>query len=216
MTTDELLETEETETITLFQATFTIEGTKPLLMHRPIGVDPSHSDTIKLKELTSIRKKTAEQHATISRLEWGMGLYFDDELGPFVPGHMLWKSIHEGAKLSRGGPSVLRAIIDLAGQDFPVLYQGPRKTLDSMWKDPRFRDVRNIKISGRNAVMRTRPRFDPWKLQGSFLFIGSQLDPNQLHQYFINAGAYQGLGDGRTIGMGRYSVNSFDVEEVEV
>lgn len=202
------------ETVTIQQATVEIEGIRPLLMHNPRGLNHHDPLTQAQTELTGKRKKTLQDHEQIARNEWELGLYLDEQLGPYVPGPLLWRTIVAGARLTKSGKDVERGVLDLTSQDLPLLYKGPRD-MKGLWANPEYRDTRPAKVAGR-GITRTRPRFPQWKLKAVFMFDPSMVNPHELHAFIEAAGRFEGLGDGRRIGFGRFIVESFKSEEMEV
>src|SRR6056300_958121 len=91
-----------------------IIGTRPLLMHADIFTDPLNPLTKTHKALTSKRKKTDEDYEAIAKSEWRGGMYYDDDLGPYIPGVMLEAAMVSGGKLSKLGAQLKRSaeIID--------------------------------------------------------------------------------------------------------
>jgi len=63
-----------------------LTGTRPLLMHADVFADPLNPLTKQHKSLTGKRKKTDDDHEAIARSEWRGGMYFDDDMGPYIPG----------------------------------------------------------------------------------------------------------------------------------
>jgi hypothetical protein len=78
-------------------------------MHAPTTVDPLHPLSVKIREFTSKRKKTEEDQAAIADLEFEAGLYFDEEIGPYIPGHVIDAAIAAGAKMQKRGRDIKKA-----------------------------------------------------------------------------------------------------------
>lgn len=87
-----------------------LTGTRPLLMHADTYADPLNPLTKAHKLLTSKRKKTEEDHEVIAKSEWRGGLYFADDIGPFVPGVNIESALVAGGKLSKLGTQLKRSI----------------------------------------------------------------------------------------------------------
>lgn len=88
-------------------------GTVPMLMHNERLADPLDPHTKALAALTSTRgnaKKTDAHVEDVARAEWEGGLYHDVDIGPFVPGYNVRACIREGAKLSKLGREIERAV----------------------------------------------------------------------------------------------------------
>ena len=67
----------------------TIDGTAPFIMHNSRLADKLDPITRQKAVVAAKRKKTDEDDLEISRLEWLGGLYWDDAIGPYLPGDKL-------------------------------------------------------------------------------------------------------------------------------
>jgi len=76
----------------------TCTGARPLLLHNEQLASPLNPYSKRLAELTAVLKKTEEQLWQIARLQFEGGLYFDKEIGPYVPANMLRKCLIKGAR----------------------------------------------------------------------------------------------------------------------
>ncbi len=189
-----------------------IEGIGPLLMHNIRLVDPSNEYVIQSREITSKSKgkRTKEDDERLAFLGFMGGLYYDDELGPYLPGGSLQASLYDGARKNKLGGKFKSCVF--AFEDAPLLYDGPRKPED-MWESetPSFCDTRAVTI-GKARVMRTRPIFQVgWRCDYTLsLSAGAEFDVSDIKTALEKAGLYSGIGDYRPR-FGRYKVNAFDV-----
>lgn len=101
-----------------------IIGTRPLLVHADVFADPLNKLTKAHKVLTSKRKKSDEDHELIARSEWRGGLYFADDIGPFLPGINIESSLVAGGKLSKMGTQLKRSV-EIMDSRCPIIYEGP-------------------------------------------------------------------------------------------
>lgn len=190
---------------------FKLEGTSPLLMHNPRGMDPLNPLSKAMKRITSKRgnKITEEEYAKIQDIEFELGLYYDDSIGPYVPAHCLKATIREGAKKTRCGTIVMKALT-VIGDKIPLIYDGSR-ILDELRKDSAFRDVRPAKVGG--TILRTRPKFERWELEAEVKYDVGELNFDQVVDFLEVAGEFGGLLDGRIIGFGKFKV--VEIEEIK-
>lgn len=137
---------------------FKLTGTRPLLMHAAVGVDPLDPRTIAHKKLTSVRTKTEEIHVDIAKSDFALAMYHDENLGPYIPGECILACLRDGAKLSKRGKDVTRGV-SISEDRVKLEYNGPR-TVDALW-DAGWRDARNVKV-GQARLVRYRPRFEEW------------------------------------------------------
>ena len=171
-----------------------LTGTQPLIMHNARLSDPLDVMTKSLAEITGKRKKTEEDHYEMARREWLGGLYFDDELGPYVPGANLERMLLDAARMSRDGKTVERGLF-IPGEKWPLQYAGPR-TVAKMINNENYRFRASIKV-GQQRVMRCRPMFRDWSLTAEGFFDEEQITPDKLPLFVERAGKYIGLGDWR-------------------
>lgn len=180
---------------------FRIEGTRPLLMHADVLADPLNELTKIHKALTAKRKKTDEDHLDIAKSEWRASLYYDDDIGPFIPGINVEASIVAGAKLSRLGAQFKRSA-EVIDEKCKLEYNGPR-TIKDLWNE-RYYDARSVKVQSAR-LMRYRPIFRGWATQFTVMYDEESINRDQVIRCVIDAGEYCGIGDYRPK-FGRFSV----------
>lgn len=171
-----------------------ISGISPLLMHSDRYANPLDEGAKRHKQLTSKRKKTDEDHADIAFSEWVGGLYYDDEVGPYLPGINMRSCLIEGGKLNKLGAAIQRGTIIMEDK-LRLLYSGPR-SIAKLWEDSRFRDVRSVVVS-RSRLMRYRPCFPEWGAEVEVTYDPAIIDGADLLRSAENAGRFIGLGDYR-------------------
>lgn len=172
----------------------TLTGVTPLLQHNERLVDPLDPFTKALAKLTSVKRKTEALHEEIARCEWEGGMYFDKDIGPYVPATWLDALVKEGARKNKLG-TAFEAAVSCMDEKVPIQYKGPRD-LDKMYKAGGFRDRRGVGLSQRK-IMRTRPRFAEWGLSFTFVYDDGEVNPEQIHTALEVAGRMVGLGDFR-------------------
>lgn len=174
--------------------TLTIEGTRPLLMHNARLVDRFDPIVKEMAAITGKRKKTDEDHELLSHLEWQGGLYFDEEVGPYLPGDNIFKSLIEGARKTKDGKRVEQGLM-IDTEVNPLAYKGPRD-LEGLWNDANFVFRRAAKV-GMSKVIRTRPYFREWRTEVYGALDESVLDVDDLVRIADTAGTLIGVGDWR-------------------
>jgi hypothetical protein len=190
--------------------TVRMTGTTPLLQSNVRMANPLDPMVKAKREISGKTKKTDADHERMAEIEWEGALYIDDELGPYVPAEWVWRSVQGGARLSRGGKSVERGLlIDPTNRLIPIEYDGPRD-LEGLRADPDFRHYAMVNANPSSAkitrTVRCRPKFDEWAVEARFLFNDTQLNEADVRAWAEAAGAMIGMGDGRSIGFGRYTV----------
>lgn len=169
-------------------------GISPIILHSCQCVNPLHPLTLEMKKITSKRKKTEEDLIQLSNLEWESGLYWNDEIGVYIPAENIEATIREGAKASKNGKAIVKAF--RCNTLMPKLEIGEDLTKEQMMNDNRFRDVRMMKVQ-QARVMRTRPRFNTWDLSFEASYDEKIIDFETLINAIEYAGRYTGLCDSR-------------------
>jgi hypothetical protein len=178
-------------------------GTRPLILHNVQLASPLNRYAKELKRLNGKRVKTDEDRLEIARVEWEGSLYFDPEVGPYMPGPNVFRSLIGGARLTKAGKKIERGVMvtDLV---LPLIYKGPRD-IASLWGggESEFVDVRTVVVQ-RAKVDRCRPVFRQWAVEAELLIDPKVIDFDELAECARNAGEMEGLGDYRLM-YGRYS-----------
>jgi hypothetical protein len=183
-----------------------ITGESPLLMHSDRFANPLDPDAKAHKVLTSKRNKTDEDHQAIAISEWKGALYYDEEIGPYLPSANVRATLVDGAKLSKLGKAIQRGTLILADK-LKLDYPGPRNPIE-MVRDSRFIDCRSVVVSGKR-LMRYRPVFPKWAFSVEVLFDPLVVERDQIMNSMSQAGLLIGLGDFRPNkggSFGRFSV----------
>jgi hypothetical protein len=193
----------------LRKVTFTVSGLSTLLMHNVQLANPLNPYAKLLSSLNADKKKKgADKDAIVAKMadaEWMGGLYYDKVLGPYVPASYFRAAMIKAARASKEGKDVERAVIVTGAGRFPIQYDGPRDA-EALCIDPRFRDQRMAKV-GMAYIPRTRPAFEAWEIRNAELAINADhMSEDAFVAFLVNAGAIEGIGDGRAMGCGRFSV----------
>lgn len=175
-------------------------GTRPLLMHNVQLASPLNSYAKQLKALSSKKTKTEEDRIDMAHIEFLGSLYHDPDLGPYIPGTMIFANLIEGARVLKAGKKVERGV-DVVELVNPLLYKGPRDP-EELWADPNFVDMRSVRVTS-SRVDRTRPIFHEWAVAFELLIDPEILDFEETERIIHNAGTLSGFGDYRKM-FGRY------------
>lgn len=177
-----------------------VTGISPLLMHNGRLADPLDPATKRLKALTMKKNKTDADHESIMRAEWEGGLYYADDIGPFLPAENIDSSIKAAAKLQKLGKHFGQAVMVVEDRT-PVAYKGPRD-VDGLFLAG-YRDVRGVRnMSAR--IMRCRPKFNNWACSFTVMFDEEIVNEESVRKAIADAGKRAGLGDYRPEKGGRY------------
>jgi hypothetical protein len=176
--------------------TIRLTGTAPLLMHNSRLANPLDPAAKALKKATGKRgvTKTDDDHAEIARLQFLGGLYYDADIGPYLPSDNIWRMLYDSAKKSKQGPRIKEAVFFPENVN-PLSYPGPRDP-DKLWADEGFRLICSVKI-GMSRVMGCRPQFREWTAEAEGLLDSAILDLEDLRRIADTAGSLVGIGDWR-------------------
>lgn len=182
---------------------FLLEG-NVLMMQNGQLANPRNKYAREMKRLTTERRaRNADKDTLQDKIcdtEWEGGLYFNEELGPYLPSEVIRAALIQGAKLTRGGASVKRTCFVF--EDAPVQYDGPRD-LEGLREDLSFRDER-MAVIAQKRVLKTRPIFHDWKAEVEIHYMPDAVNPDDIIRYMTDAGLYIGIGTGRSLGFGRF------------
>lgn len=172
----------------------TWKGTTPLIMHSCQCVNPLHPISIRLREYTSKRKKTEEDLCKISDLEWEAGAYWKEGLGLYIPAENVEATIINGAKAYKKGTDIEK-YCNVTDLYIPFDY-GENLTKEELIANYEYRDTRPMTVM-RKRIMRTRPRFDQWKITFNLQYDENRIDIETIVNAIEYAGQYVGLCDSR-------------------
>ena len=172
----------------------TLTGETPLLMSSG-EVDRESELYREYEALAGTRKKTTEQKAQLRELEWHTRIYFDEDLGPYIPGKNIKEMLRAAATKWKLGESVRRSLV-IPDYRIALLYNGPRD-LAGLWKEG-FRYTTMVANAGAGSgrVDRTRPCFDDWSLEFEVAFDTDELDEDNFQRIVKRSEKY-GVGDYR-------------------
>jgi hypothetical protein len=173
----------------------TFTGTRPLLMHNGRMALPLDPHTKALKEITGKRKKTEADLEEIARREWIGSLYYDDELGPYLPGENLEKCLVEGARKHKLG-TYLQQGFQVEDDIVALEYDGPRDLDGMKAAGERFWFDAGVK-QGQGRVQKRRPLFRQWSLRFTGTYDPTVCELDYIMTAAITAGARVGIGDWR-------------------
>lgn len=170
-----------------------IKGVTPLIMHSDKACNPLHPITKKIKEITSIKKKTDEHHLALSRIEFEAATYFDEKLGIYMPAKCLQGCIKAAARKYKKGKQTKAVILDEAIGYSLIPYQG--KTIEQLYNetnksgDHPYVFIENL-VVGMARIMRTRPMFHKWEVKFG-LFLDPELLPESDLKMILQTAGYE-------------------------
>ncbi len=171
-----------------------LTGVTPLLMSS--GEADRESDTyIAYRTLSKKRGKTIEDESRLRELEWYTRLYFDAEVGPYIPGKNIKELLRSAATKIRKGEDVKRSLI-VPEYRIPLIYDGPKKP-EELWAEG-FSYTAMVANAGAGSgrVERCRPCFEKWEVKTEIAYDPEDLSNHEI-DYFVERSQKYGLGDYR-------------------
>jgi hypothetical protein len=189
-----------------------IEGSRPLLWNR-FTPEMLQGYGVRREKRGSIGNDPSEWQARVLRMSDGQ-LYLEPS--------NVFGCLREAGRFIRVGKGTLLRTISatvqvpceriLIDRYLPKKLPPPNDPNAPVYLDVRM--VRNPATGGRNIRYRVAARAG-WRAEFPLSWDGSLLSIEQMHAVLIDAGNLVGLGDGRTIGFGRFRVTSFVVSKAE-
>jgi hypothetical protein len=182
--------------------TFRITGNAPLLMQAETLANPLHELTKAHKAVSGKKKKSEDDYLWLMESEWSAGMYFDDQIGPYIPALNIEGCIAEAGKIHRLGKTIKQAV-RVVDDKHKLEYDGPRKK-EKLWQGNKHADVRGVNVGGKK-IMRCRPIFLSWATQFDIEFMEDVIDKGDLVRVVEEAGRRIGIGTYRPR-FGRFGV----------
>jgi len=179
--------------------TITVEGVNPLLLNNPQTVDSFNPYTKQMKVITSKRAKTDEDMLALRDLEIMSKIYWDDELGIYIPSTWVTAAIagwsFKKAKISKAD---IRSAVFAVDSKVKLNYLGISKVKEpsDIVGNPHFRHMMTLK-QGQVRVVKAAPIFHEWGFKTTLEFDDSVIDAATLEQIVKHASMYGGFGDFR-------------------
>jgi hypothetical protein len=182
--------------------TVRLTGTTPLVLHNNQCVDARNPFKKKIAAITGRKgKKTESDLEELERLEFLSGMYMHDQHGPVIPAANLRRMLIDGARKDKNGKEFESGVF--ISEDAPIQYEGPRDA-EGMWKEREKFAWSTIVKNQRASIVRTRPRFTKWGVEFQILTEDSLVSQDMLETALSRAALMCGIGDGRSIGCGRF------------
>ena len=193
-----------------------LRGISPLIMHSDKLCNPLDPLVKAMKEISSVKKKTDEHYAALAKLEFLGGLYYDEEIGIYLPCKVIMGVIKAAARKYKLGKMTKGITLD-AAIGFPLIgYE--ETTPEKLWEEREkngdqkhvFSETVVVQVS---RIMRTRGIFKKWAVAFKAFLNSELLSPEQFKQILDTAGFEYGVGECRpglvTGNYGRFRVEKF-------
>lgn len=190
----------------ILTAEITIKGTRPLLWHA-FGEDA-----------IPLTKQEREGVAGNDPSEWQRSMLVTPDNQLYVMASYVFGCLRDGAKYTKKGRGSVQSALSATLQISEDIVLIDRYLPDPLTRDrtqPVYLDVRSVRnpsTKGRNV--RYRVAASPgWLATFSIYWDKTIISRNEMQAVARDAGTLSGIGDGRTIGCGRFAVEAFDIVE---
>ncbi len=197
--------------MSILKAKVEIVGKRPILFHS-FSVD---SIPLGKKERSGVAGNDPE--------EWKRSVLRTKEGQLYVDSSYIFGCLRDGGKHIKSGRGSIQAKVSstLIVIDEMILLDRFVPDEESLTQDktqPVYLDIRSVRnpaTKGRNV--RYRIAASPgWKASFEIEWENTIVSRGEMQSALDSAGSFVGLGDGRSIGFGRFTVESFEIEEEEV
>ena len=178
---------------------FKITGVEPLLLNNPRTVDVFDAYAVAKKAITGKNKKTEEDQLELRRLDVEAKLYFDAELGVFVPSRWLLASLAQNcwARIDVSKAKI-RAAVFATETKIKLHFKGGDlvRTLADISGNPAFMHIKLLPQKG-VRIAKAMPIFHDWSFESALEYDPSIVDRAGLVSLLDYSAKYGGFGDFR-------------------
>lgn len=176
-----------------------ITGINYLLQNNPQTVDPFNKFSKLKKAITAKRIKTDDDLIELGNLETESKIYFDENLGVYVPTRWLTEAICTAAfSIIKTGKGKMRGGVFATEEKAKLHYEdmGKVKTITDVVLNPKFRH-RAMLPQGQVRVAKDFPIFKGWSFSTEIEFDDTVVDFNGIKNIVERTSMYVGFGDFR-------------------
>ena len=195
------------------QARIVVTGISPLLQNNPQTVDPFNHYAKSKKAITNKRTaKTDDDLLELGNLETESKLYFDDDIGVYIPATWITEAIIcTGFSVAKIGRAKMRGGLFATEPKIKLKYRGMNKvkTITDVVMNSEFRHRMLLK-QGQVRVPKDAPIFHDWSFETAVEFDDTVVDMGSLRRIVERSAKYGGFGDFRPT-FGRANAEVLDV-----
>lgn len=154
-----------------------IVGITPMIIHNGRTANPLDPYSKKLKGLTSKRNKTDEDIEELLKVQWEAGLYWDDDLGLYMPSENLYAAFYKAAKKFKLGVKC-SAVSFPHPLGYPII-TNHHKDFMALKADPLNKFVKTVVVQ-KSKTIACRPIFNTWRMEFDLEFETTTIDANEI------------------------------------
>lgn len=142
--------------------TVTIKGITPLIMSCPKATNFLDPEVKQFKALSQKRLKTDAEKEELLAKQWELGLYWNEDLGLYIPSEMITAGILHAAKVHKLGKKTI-GIMTTQPIGYKLITPN-HNDLNKLREDPKNKFIKDVVIQ-KSRVLANRPIFSQWKLE---------------------------------------------------
>lgn len=169
-----------------------IKGMTPIIFSNPRKVNVLDKKVKEYKILSNKKKKTDKETVELLQMEWELGIYFDDELGVYIPSEMLSAAFHGAATKHKLGPKTIGVVFN-HHLGFSLITNNS-KSFEKLKHDNELKFTKPVKLNGKKSILCCRPIFRNWKLKFDIEIDKELIDIGEITTIFQTMGKRIGMG----------------------
>lgn len=177
-----------------------IKGTGALLQNNPQTVDRFNKYAREMKKINDKKaRRTDEDYNNLRDLEVRSKLYFDEEIGVYVPQTWLADAIASNAfRVCKVSKDTIRGSLFINDDKIKLTFRDMKKVRmpEDIVRNPAFQH-KMILPQGQVRLVKFFPAFHDWSFETTVEFDSTMIDPDDLTRTVEHAARYGGFGDFR-------------------
>lgn len=168
-----------------------IMGLTPMILHNGRTANPLDPFSKKMKALTSKRNKTEEDIEALLMVQWESSLYWNDDIGLYMPSENLYTAFYKGAKKFKLG-SKCSAITFPEPLGYPIITTN-HTNFTALKADPLNKFIKTVVVQ-KSKTISCRCILNTWSMKFNLEFETSVFDANEIKTILANMGQRIGIG----------------------
>lgn len=186
--------------MTMRTAQIAISGVSPLLQNNPQTVDRFNAFARRMAQINAKKtRRTDDDYLELRNLEMEAKVYFDAEIGVYVPSSWLAEAVATAAfKVAKISRADIRGAMFTTSDKLKLTYRDMDRvaTVVDIVGNPVFRQMLTLP-QGQVRVVKAFPIFHQWSFSTELEFDDKIIDPESLTRIVEHTAKYGGFGDFR-------------------
>jgi hypothetical protein len=180
-------------------------GIRPLLICNGELANPLNPEVMRMKPFATKRNKTEQETRELAKMQFMAGLYYDPEIGPFLPVPNIQRALQQGAAKNKKERIFKSSLLveGMVGKQrdkaaAKLIYEGPTDP-EKLYGNGTTQFVHQCmgKLNGKTSVLVTRPIFPIWAVEFVAIFEEDSVTPIDVATASTLAGRLVGIGTWR-------------------